>query len=328
MLDPTQLRYFVAIARHGNITKAAKELRTSQPTLTVALKNLEDQLGTTLVLRERTGVRLTQTGDELLRVANEVFEVMNLGEQRIRGLERDDVGEFVIGCHESLGAYFLPDFMAEFLRENPGIELTLSNASSRETTNAVLERKVHFGVVVNAQAHPDLVMLELFHDAMDIMISRDAPPPSRVEAPPSRGSIPPGRGSIPPPSSTGAEAALALASLRLRLGPLIFAGRVSEARELLDQLGARGIVPERTLSCGDLELVKALCLAGIGPALLPRRVAAYGHEGKIVRLHPSLPFFTDTISLVYRADMHKTRAAVRVKDALTAYGRLLDQTQR
>jgi DNA-binding transcriptional LysR family regulator len=76
--------------------------------------------------------------------------------------------------------------------------------------------------------------------------------------------------------------------------------------------------------CGDLELVKSLVLAGIGPALLPRRVAAYGHEGKIVRLHPRLPFIPDTICLLYRADMHRTKAALRVKDALVDYGKKLD----
>ena len=77
MLDPTQLRYFVAIARHGNITRASKELSISQPTLTVALKNLEEHLGTTLFLRERTGVTLTQTGEELLRSASELFDMMD-----------------------------------------------------------------------------------------------------------------------------------------------------------------------------------------------------------------------------------------------------------
>ena len=321
MLDSTQLRYFVAIAKHGNITRAAKDLSISQPTLTVALKNLEEHLGTTLFLRERTGVTLTQTGQELLRGADELFEVMDRCEQRIRGLESDDVGEFVLGCHESLGAYFLPDFMSEFLRDNPGIELSLANASSRETTEAVLSRQVHFGVVVNAQPHPDLVILELFHDAMDIMISRDAPPPSRT-------TWNVGRGSVPPPPSSAGDPAFTVAALRLQAGPLIFAGRVSEGRELLERLSGLGILPTRTLVCGDLELVKSLALAGIGPALLPRRVAEYGHEGKLVRLHPSLPYFPDTISLVYRADIHKTRAAVRVKDALVAYGRLLDEVHR
>jgi DNA-binding transcriptional LysR family regulator len=82
------------------------------------------------------------------------------------------------------------------------------------------------------------------------------------------------------------------------------------------------------LSCGDLELVKSLALAGIGVALLPRRVAAYAQEGRLVRLHPELPVIPDVISLVYRADMHRTRAAMRLKDALVAYGKRLDEDEQ
>jgi hypothetical protein len=56
-------------------------------------------------------------------------------------------------------------------------------------------------------------------------------------------------------------------------------------------------------------------------------VAANGQPGKLVRLHPALPFIPDVISLVYRADMHKTRAAIRVKDALVAHGRAMEEEE-
>ena len=60
------LRYFLAIAECGGLSAAAKKLKVKQPTLTVALKNLEQSLGTTLVIRERNGVRLTATGRQLI----------------------------------------------------------------------------------------------------------------------------------------------------------------------------------------------------------------------------------------------------------------------
>ena len=86
--------------------------------------------------------------------------------------------------------------------------------------------------------------------------------------------------------------------------------------------GAEDIYPE---AGWDVMPVTELCrTAGIGPAILPRRVGAYGHERRLVRLHPSLPFMPDTICLVYRADMHRTRAAMRTKDELVAFGRSLD----
>ena len=69
-MDLKDLRYFAAIAESGSMTAAAKTLHVSQPTLTVAMQNLEEQLKTQLFVRERSGVRLTATGDELLKHAD------------------------------------------------------------------------------------------------------------------------------------------------------------------------------------------------------------------------------------------------------------------
>jgi DNA-binding transcriptional LysR family regulator len=312
-MDLTHLRYFQTIATCGSLTAAARVLRVSQPTLTVAMHNLEERLGTTLLLRERTGVRLTTTGEELLRHAAEIFALIERAEQQIKGLESGDVGSFVVGCHESLGAYFLPDFMTSFLREAPRIEISLWNGSSDAVLRAVLDRSVHFGLVVNAAPHPDLVIVELFHDAVDLFVASDA------EVSPESGRLDRQRGQCAAP--LGFEAACAI----LRAGPLIFAGRVQQCQQVIDQLSAEGVLPSRLLSCGDFELVKSLTLSGIGVGLLPRRVAGYNQEGRLRRLHERLPFFPDTISLLYRADTHRTRAALRLKDELIAHGKGLDR---
>lgn len=297
-LDLTQLRYFQAVARCGSLSQAARQLSVSQPTLTVAIRQLEEKLGTTLLLRDRSGVSLSSTGAELLHSSEEVFALLDRAEQRIRGLQTDEVGRFTIGCHESLGAYFLPGLMAAFMKEAPQIELVLWNGTSANVREAVLAREVHFGLVVNPLPHPDLVLVELFKDAVDLIIEQRLQPPADEEG-------------------------LARAHELLRKGPLIYAGRVSQCRELIDRLAADGLLPLRMLTCGDLELVKSLALAALGPALLPRRVAAYGHEGRLKRLHPQLPSIPDTIYLLYRADLHRTRAALRVKDAITQHGRSL-----
>lgn len=327
-MDLRDLRYFAAIANGGSMTAAAKALRVAQPTLTVAMKQLEEHLGTQLFIREHNGVRLTVTGEELLRHAHDVFRLMEEAERRIKGLESEEEGTFVLGCHESLGAYFLPTFMARFLRDCPKIELLISNENSAQVRDSVVERRTDFGIVVNPSPHPDLVMVELFHDAMDVLVAEDAPPPSRplsaylppaddVEAPPETS-----RDGGPP--SSRRDPAFEIARHRLLAGPIIYAGRVKQCQDLCEALGNAGLLTTRKLVVGDLEMVKSLALAGIGPALLPRRVGSYGHEGKLVRLNPQLPFIPDTIYLLYRADMHRTSAALRVKDALIAHGKQLD----
>lgn len=297
-MELIQLRYFVAIAEAGTITGAARALSVSQPTITVAIQRLEEELKTTLFLRGRGGTVLTRTGEELLGHARDVFDTLERAERRIEGLEQDLVGSFVVGCHESLGAYFLPSFLHGFLHSAPTIDISLWNATSAEVTEAVVGRKVDFGIVVNPQPHASLVIVELFADAMDLFVEASKAPGQSEES---------------------AESALEM----LRQGPLVFAGRVSQCQVLMDRLSAMRVLPSRQLSCGDLELVKSLGLAGVGVCLLPRRVAAYGHEGKLVRLHPALPFFPDTICLVYRSDGHRTRSATFLKDALVTHGRRL-----
>lgn len=313
-MELTHLRYFQTIATCGSLTAAARVLKVSQPTLTVAMKNLEERLGTTLLLRERTGVRLTTTGEELLRHTHDVFALLERAEQQIKGLEADDIGSFVVGCHESLGAYFLPDFLVTFLREAPRIEVTLWNGTSAAVQRAVLDRQVHFGIVVNPPPHPDLVIVEMFHDAVDFFVATD------IESSPASGRLRRG----PAVAAPGAEQMEQM----LRRGPLIFAGRVQQCQHIIDVLAERSLLPLRLLPCGDFELVKSLTLAGIGVGLMPRRVAAYNQEGKLRRLHDSLPNFPDTIALVYRADVHRTRATLRLKDALLSHGKGLDHIQR
>src|SRR5262249_15725734 len=290
------LRYFQAVARCGSLSAAPRILQVSQPGLTAVIKQLEESFGTRLLVRLRRGVALTSTGEELLRFANESLTRLEEVEQRIKGLESDEVGSFVIGCHESLGAYFLPQWMTKFLESNPRIQLSLSNAPSRVVLNATVERSRHFRLLVNPEPHPDLVSTKLFRDAVDLFVVAETPGAGDLEA--------------------GKE--------RLRKGPLVFAGRILQSQQLIDRLAAMDALPSRLLPCGDLELVKSLALAGLGVAVLPRRVARYWQDGRLRRLHPELPYIADEIHLLFRGDAHRTRAFLITKDAIVAHGRALD----
>ncbi|NUP09342.1 MAG: LysR family transcriptional regulator [Polyangiaceae bacterium] len=294
-LELNDLRYFIEVKSKGSLTGAARSLGVSQPSLSAAMQRLERHFDTTLLLRERTGVKLTVTGRALAYDAEELFEVLSRAERRVSGLEDEEAGRYVIGCYESLGAYFLPEFLRGFFDAHPKMDVSVHNASSADVREAVVERTVDFGVVVNPRPHPDLVLVDLFDDAVDFFTCAvDGASPAR---------------------------SLEDAFERIEKGPLVHAARVTESQSLIAKLEERGAVPRRTLACGDFELVKSILLAGVGFGLLPRRVAAYGHEGKLVRLHPELPFFADRIALVYRADMHKTKSALTLKDALVAHGK-------
>ncbi|NOK32907.1 LysR family transcriptional regulator [Corallococcus exercitus] len=295
-MDLNALHYFRAIASTGSLTAAARLLRVSQPALSVAVRKLEQRFGTSLLQRGPRGVLLTRTGEELARHADEMLLLAQRTAETIQGLESGDAGRFVVGCYHSFGAFFLPGFIRKLHADTPGIDVSLWEGTADEVRNAVVDRKVHFGVAVSPRPHPDLVLVKLFRDVMGVFASRELLRAHR-----------------------GGPRAL------VKKGPLLSVERIFLSRKVVEALGAGGMLPERLMSCGDLELVKSLALNGVGPAILPARVAAYNlPKGALRLVSPTLPHELDEAYLFYRVDLHRTRAALRVKDALVARGRELD----
>ncbi len=273
MMSLSAMRVFQAVVRAGSITQGAKNAGVSQSTASTSIANLEDHLGTTLLQRGRSGVQPTEAGQLLFERCDDVFLAVERIEVLVRDLAEEAVGRFVVGCHDSLGSYFLPTFLDRFLRTYPRIELELWNRSSAEVRRAVIERRIDLGLVVNAEPHDDLVMTEAFPDRIQVFGRR--------------------------------EMELDDARAALRDGTLVYPNR-APFTTLLQMLQDDGITFGRLLPCGDLGLSRTLARS-LGFGLLPRRVALDGDSG-LVPLHPGLPRFDDRIFLLYRADLPKTRA--------------------
>lgn len=294
ILNSTSLAYFVRIAELGSLTAASRELRVSQPSLSVAIRKLEEDLGTTLLVRGRRGVALTVSGEALLRHARHALRAIEEARREIHGLESEPRGRFVIGAHESLAAYFLPRFMASFLRAHDGIEIALWNGNSREVERAVVEREVDIGLVVNPGEHPDTVVQTLFRDRVELIAAA-----SMVRGVRKR--------------DLGALVASQ---------PLVYVPVLRQVQYILGAFAQDGVVPRQHLSCSSMELVKSLVLDGVGIGILPYRVATHGvAKGRLLAVSRDLPSFDDTISLVRRYDMHQTAAARLLLDSLRDHGR-------
>lgn len=295
-MDLKQLQYFLAVIEHGSISAAARALNARQPTLSVALKNLEEGLETTLFHRDPRGISLTDSGERLAAGARTILDQLETIREAVNGLENDDLGRFTIGYADALGAYFLPAFLRRFLERAPGVQVVLeSGPGSEDVRTRVLERDTDFGLGVNLEPHPDLVMVPLYRDGVELYVGgTEKPTRNLVEA-----------------------------CLRIKKGPLILSRRSSDVDDLLRRLRADEIMPERVLDCGDLQLVRSLVKEGLGVGMLPRRVARYGDDSELRVLHPGLPGVPELVHLIYRADRHRTRAAMRLKDDLLEYGRSL-----
>ncbi|MDP5292359.1 LysR substrate-binding domain-containing protein [Oceanimonas sp. CHS3-5] len=121
-----QLGYFVAVAQHGSISKAAEALHVSQPSVSIAITQLEGLLGQPLFQRHRgQGVSLSPKGEVLFKEARHILTLSHnlLDSQHQHDTEVE--GQLVIGCFRDIAPYYLPRLVSEFERRYPRIRVIM-----------------------------------------------------------------------------------------------------------------------------------------------------------------------------------------------------------
>ena len=121
----TELKYIVAVAREKHFGRAADACFVSQPTLSVAIKKLEDELEVKLFERNASEVTLTPLGDEIVRQAQSVLEqAANIKEIAKRG--KDPLaGPLKLGVIYTIGPYLLPELVRNAIDQTPQMPLLL-----------------------------------------------------------------------------------------------------------------------------------------------------------------------------------------------------------
>ncbi len=144
MLDYSvgDLRVLRAVVQRGSFTAAAAELGYTQSAISKRMTALETTTGHTLVIRERRGVRLTRTGEVLLRHATAALEAMEDAERELNDEAATQVRPVRLGAFASAAAGVVPRVLARLARDQPDIVLTL-----REGTSAVLTRALRAGTL-------------------------------------------------------------------------------------------------------------------------------------------------------------------------------------
>ncbi|MBR5373821.1 MAG: LysR family transcriptional regulator [Paludibacteraceae bacterium] len=140
-----QLKYVVAVADTRNITEAAKRVFISQPSLTAAIQDLENEMNITIFNRSNKGVTITNEGDEFLSYARQVLEQASLLEERYKG----DAGGntiFSVSCqHYSFAVNAFVDVIREFGGES--YDFTLRETQTNEIIDDVAKMKSEVGVL-------------------------------------------------------------------------------------------------------------------------------------------------------------------------------------
>lgn len=279
----TDITYFIEVAQTRNISRAAERLGIAQPSLSSAMKRLEDSLGATLLVRGRTGVQLTKAGTELLRKGRLLLLNWEQLKTDVNKNETGVSGQYVIGCHPSVALYSLSYFLPDLVQQYPELEIKLTHDLSRKITEGVISFEIDFGIVVNPIRHPDLVIKELCAD--DVLFW-----------------------TATTPSSTQ--------SLDPKTGVLVCDLNLIQVQKLLGDLQKRKLGFKRIIQSSNLEVITDLTVSGVGVGILPKRVATRANGQKLKPLDDRLPVFRDKICLVYRADSQKTKGSQTIIEAI------------
>ncbi len=141
------LRYFLAVAREENITKAAALLHVTQPTLSRQLMQLEQELGVRLFRRSQYRVVLTEEGMLLRRRAQEIVELADKAERELQRHEGTLTGEISIGCGESVGMTFLSRHIRAFRERYRQVQFRIYSANADDVKERIEKGLLDMGLL-------------------------------------------------------------------------------------------------------------------------------------------------------------------------------------
>lgn len=170
------LRYFLAVAREENITKAAALLHMTQPTLSRQLMQLEEELGVKLFRRSQYRMILTDDGMRLRRRAQEIVELADKVE--IEFSHRDEVvaGEIAIGCGETQSMTFLSQHIYAFRQQYPQVQFCIYSANADDVKERIEKGLLDMGLLAEPVDIGRYAFLRMPHkDIWGILVPKSSP---------------------------------------------------------------------------------------------------------------------------------------------------------
>jgi DNA-binding transcriptional LysR family regulator len=162
MMDWDKLRIFVAVAYHSNFTKAAASLYLSPSAVSRQISDLEYSLKSTLFNRHSRGVTITESGEILLKAAQEVYERLEETENALKLDRNEAAGPLKIATTHALSSAWLTIYLKEFLELYPNIELSIIG-NDEELDLKVRQADVAIRTALNHQTELHHLYLTTFH---------------------------------------------------------------------------------------------------------------------------------------------------------------------
>ena len=293
-MDLSDLRIFNAVIHEGSVTRAAGRLNRVQSNVTTRIRQLEEDLGVALFIRDGKRLHLAPAGQVLQGYADRLLALAD----ETRGAVQDarPRGTFRLGAMESTAAVRLPALLTEYHRRHPGVTLELRTGNPQVLGSAILAGDLDAALVAEPIADAPFEKVFAFEEELVIIRPTDHPPIGK-------------KGALP-------------------RTVLVFEHGCPHRKRLEDWYASRQQMPERVIELASYHAILGCVVAGMGISLIPKSVLMTFPERRRLSLHQLEPMENraDTV-LIWRkgAGSPNVRA---LEEMLRGKGHITERSSR
>ncbi len=271
-MDVRRLRLFLAVVEEGGFTAAATAVHVAQPAVSLAVRELEQELGAPLLVRSRQGVALTAAGEALVGPARQALRDLDTAAAAVAAVTGLVAGRLDLATLPTLAADPVADLVGRFRRAHPAVQVRLADPDdSADLAAAVRSGASEIGITDEGPANAGLEVHRLSVQALL---------------------------AVSPPGGPAGDRPFRLR--RMADTPLVLSPRGSSLRSVVEAAAEEaGVTPTVAVETAQREALIPLVLAGAGTTFLPPALARTA-ERLGARVQRTQPALARTVVLVHR----------------------------
>lgn len=170
-----QLEYLLAVANCGSFSQAAEHCFVTQPSLSMQVKALEEELGVVLLDRSKKPVVPTEAGEVVLEQVRETLRAFNYIREAVHELKGETAGKLRLGVIPTIAPYLMHRFMPTFIKEFPKVELEISEMKTADIVEALKKDRLDAALVAGGTCGEGIQEHDLFNDRFYVYVSPENP---------------------------------------------------------------------------------------------------------------------------------------------------------
>ncbi len=170
-----QLEYLLAVANFGSFSVAAEHCFVTQPSLSMQIKSLEEELGVMLLDRSKKPVIPTKAGEAVIEQAREALKEYNSIKEVVSRMKGETSGRIRLGVIPTIAPYLLHKFIPDFIRRYPKVELEIRELQTEDIIDALHRDKIDAALVAGGTCGNGMLEYELFDDRFYAYVSPENP---------------------------------------------------------------------------------------------------------------------------------------------------------